>query len=138
MSSSTPATSDSLSRPSKYEGKTRGPSKLRIYSHSALLYWWPVWVVGYVMAFLSRFQGKEIEVGASKVFIHESGNLGSLLCLDSIEQAIGKSNRDSLPAHRCSDLARRATTRKAWRLRNTKTIFSAIGFLVLDPATCKS
>jgi hypothetical protein len=76
MSSSSPATSDSLSRPSKYEGKTRGPSKLRVYSHSALLYWWPVWVVGYIMAFLSHFRGKEVEVGADKVFIHESGNLG--------------------------------------------------------------
>ncbi len=76
MSSSTPATSDSSSRPSKYEGKTRSTSKLRIYSHSALLYWWPVWVVGYIMAFLSHFQGKEVEVGASKVFIHDSSNLG--------------------------------------------------------------
>jgi len=49
---------------------------MRIYSHSALLYWWPVWVVGYIMAILSRFQGKEIEIGANKVFIHDSSNLG--------------------------------------------------------------
>lgn len=23
--------------------------ELRIYSHSSILYWWPVWVIGYIM-----------------------------------------------------------------------------------------
>lgn len=31
------------------------PLDLRIYSHSALLYWWPVWVVGFVMALWTCF-----------------------------------------------------------------------------------
>ena len=52
------------------------PSRIKIYSHSALLYWWPVWLVGYVMAALTYYQGKEVQVGATKMMIHESANLG--------------------------------------------------------------
>lgn len=56
--------------------KHRGPAKIRIYSHSALLYWWPVWVVGYIMAALTYYQGKDTAVGQSMTKIHESSNLG--------------------------------------------------------------
>jgi hypothetical protein len=34
--------------------------ELRIYSHSNLLYWWPVWVVGYLMAFLTWLNGQPV------------------------------------------------------------------------------
>jgi len=27
--------------------------EVRIYQHSMLFYWWPVWLVGYFMVFLS-------------------------------------------------------------------------------------
>ncbi len=30
---------------------------VKIYSHSPILYWWPVWVVGFVMAFLTWLDG---------------------------------------------------------------------------------
>ena len=56
--------------------KHRGPAKIRIYSHSALLYWWPVWVVGYIMAALTHFQGTAIKIGESTTQIHENSNLG--------------------------------------------------------------
>jgi hypothetical protein len=58
------------------EKTDRGPHKIRIYSHSALLYWWPVWVVGYIMAALTYYQGKEHELGVGKSLVHESSNLG--------------------------------------------------------------
>lgn len=34
--------------------------ELRIYSHSNLLYWWPVWAVGYLMAFLTWLHGQPV------------------------------------------------------------------------------
>ncbi len=57
-------------------GKGHGPTKIRIYSHSALLYWWPVWVVGYIMAALTYYQGEKITIGAGETHIHASSNLG--------------------------------------------------------------
>lgn len=50
--------------------------KLRIYSHSSLLYWWPVWVVGYVMALVTYAEGHGYQVGQSPTWIHPSSNLG--------------------------------------------------------------
>jgi hypothetical protein len=35
-----------------------GQPGIRIYSHSSLLFWWTVWVVGYVMAALTYWHGK--------------------------------------------------------------------------------
>ena len=56
--------------------KPRSPTKIRIYSHSALLYWWPVWVVGYVMAALTYFQGEMVKIGENTTHMHSSSNLG--------------------------------------------------------------
>jgi len=69
MSSSSVTSETSPSTP-------RSPKKLRIYSHSALLYWWPVWVVGYIMAALTYYQGAELEIGDSMTKIHANSNLG--------------------------------------------------------------
>src|SRR5205085_236983 len=37
--------------------------ELRIYSHSNLFYWWPVWVVGYLMALLTGLDGQTVNFG---------------------------------------------------------------------------
>jgi hypothetical protein len=34
-----------------------GPKDIKLYSHSAIFYWWPVWLVGYAMAFLTYLDG---------------------------------------------------------------------------------
>jgi lysylphosphatidylglycerol synthetase-like protein (DUF2156 family) len=34
-----------------------GDKEVRIYSHSSLFYWWPVWAVGLIMGFLTLFSG---------------------------------------------------------------------------------
>ena len=26
------------------------PTEIKIYSHSSLFYWWPVWLLGYILA----------------------------------------------------------------------------------------
>ena len=80
MSSSSPAQAD-IPPPPPPQSKpapVRGPSKVRIYSHSSLLYWWPVWVVGYIMATLSYYQGIEFEINKNMTLIHPSSNLGLL------------------------------------------------------------
>lgn len=56
--------------------KARGPAKIRIYSHSALLYWWPVWLVGYIMAAITYYQGDLVTIGLSETHIHKSSDLG--------------------------------------------------------------
>ncbi len=53
--------------------------QLRIYSHSSFFYWWPVWVVGYVLAFLTYWmvEPQAIDsIGQTRVWIHPSSNLG--------------------------------------------------------------
>jgi len=37
------------------------PREIRIYSHSYLYYWWPVWAVGYLLALLTYVQGVPVE-----------------------------------------------------------------------------
>lgn len=53
----------------------------RIYSHSSLFYWWPVWVVGYVMAFITYAEGRGYQTGQGAGWIHPSSNPGLLFFL---------------------------------------------------------
>lgn len=55
---------------------SRPLADLRVYSHSPLVYWWPVWVVGYVMAGLTHWQGQQVQIGADLEQFHPSNNLG--------------------------------------------------------------
>jgi hypothetical protein len=50
--------------------------RLRIYSHSSLFYWWPVWVIGYIMALITHGLGQEHQIGQSQTWIHPSSNPG--------------------------------------------------------------
>lgn len=50
--------------------------EIKIYSHSPLVYWWPVWVVGYVMALLTALGGVEIAIGDDRYLVHPSKNVG--------------------------------------------------------------
>jgi len=52
--------------------------ELRLYSHSPLLYWWPVWAIGYVFALLTVIQGETVTIGQHEVIMHPSKNLGVL------------------------------------------------------------
>ena len=38
------------------------PSEIRLYSHSSIFYWWPVWLVGFLMALLTYFDGGRMVV----------------------------------------------------------------------------
>src|SRR6516164_2416037 len=39
-----------------------GEREIRVYSHSALFYWWPVWAVGFLMALLTLVDGERMVV----------------------------------------------------------------------------
>jgi hypothetical protein len=52
------------------------PLEVRVYGHTSLLYWWPVWVIGYLFAMLSWLQGEQFAFRDAVVVIHPSKNLG--------------------------------------------------------------
>jgi hypothetical protein len=52
--------------------------EVRLYSHSSLFYWWPVWLIGYIFALLSYLQGQKVTIGNHDVWMHPSKNLGVL------------------------------------------------------------
>ena len=51
---------------------------LTIYSHSRLFYWWPVWVVGYLMALLTYVQAEKVTLNGVPMYMHPSKNPGVL------------------------------------------------------------
>ncbi len=40
---------------------------LKIYTHSPILYWWPIWVLGFIFGFVSMFVGGEGTEAAARV-----------------------------------------------------------------------
>ncbi len=52
----TPA--ENVARP----GRVPRVSEIRIYSHSTIFYWWPVWVVGYIMAAITYAEGSRAAI----------------------------------------------------------------------------
>lgn len=51
--------------------------ELKIYSHSTLFYWWPVWVAGYIMAAITYFNGGVIELDQVRnEYFHPNSGLG--------------------------------------------------------------
>ena len=49
---------------------------LKIYSHSRLFYWWPVWVLGYILAILTYAEGVIVELNGVGMYMHPSKNPG--------------------------------------------------------------
>ena len=57
----------------------RKPAEIKLISHSNVIYWWPAWVLGYIMAFVSYVQSPNLD-GDRSVFgyVHTSNNPGLL------------------------------------------------------------
>lgn len=53
---------DATSSSSSGNNEKKAPTEIRLYSHSSLFYWWPVWAIGFVLAGLSRFEGQVMGV----------------------------------------------------------------------------
>ncbi|MFN0218251.1 MAG: hypothetical protein ACKVP4_05490 [Hyphomicrobium sp.] len=55
----------------------RSQSDIKIISHSNVFYWWPAWVIGFALAFISLLNGQDVAMGPESVErIHASNNPG--------------------------------------------------------------
>jgi hypothetical protein len=61
--------------------KLTRPMEITVYSHSALLYWWPVWVTGYILALITYLEGQVVHFQNAAVVIHPSKNLGVIFTM---------------------------------------------------------
>ena len=52
-----------------------------VYGHSWLFYWWPLWVVGYVMALLTWLHPDQVVIGDKPEVFQASRNLGVIYAL---------------------------------------------------------
>lgn len=39
-----------------------GPREIKLISHSPIFYWWPIWVLGYVMALITLFENHRLAI----------------------------------------------------------------------------
>lgn len=60
-----------------------GHPRITIYSHSPILYWWPVWVVGYILALVTYLDGRQYQIGPDREWYHPSSNLG-VICFATL------------------------------------------------------
>jgi hypothetical protein len=58
-----------------------GVLEVRIYGHSSLYYWWPVWAVGYLMALLTYLHGQPHQIGNATELYYPSSSLGVVFFL---------------------------------------------------------
>ena len=52
-----------------------------VYGHSALFYWWPLWLAGYVMALLTWLHHVQADIGDKSEWFYPSRNLGVIFTL---------------------------------------------------------
>ena len=60
-----PATTNSLTGT-----PPRGPRQIKIVSHSPIFYWWPIWVLGYVMALLTLTENNRLAILPADTKVH--------------------------------------------------------------------
>jgi hypothetical protein len=58
-----------------------GPMEVTVYSHSNLLYWWPIWVTGFIMAILTYLEGQPYTFQNATVIMHPSKNVGVIYAM---------------------------------------------------------
>ncbi len=63
------------------EPETAEVLQVIVYGHSALFYWWPLWVAGYVMALLTWLHHDQVIIGGKPELFHPSQNLGVIYTL---------------------------------------------------------
>ena len=51
------------------------PRELRIYGHTAMFYWWPVWVTGFLMALLTWTNGTRVALVPAKAEYDPQANV---------------------------------------------------------------
>ncbi len=66
---------------SAYPARPPEAIQVIIYGHSALFYWWPLWVAGFIMALLSWLNPVRVMIGDKSEMFHPSRNLGVIYTL---------------------------------------------------------
>ena len=56
-----------VATPSQVQDALNQLSELKVYTHSPILYWWPIWLLGFVFGFISLFVGGEGTEAAQRV-----------------------------------------------------------------------
>lgn len=75
---------EATSLPNTVQPKRPKVRELRIYSHSSLFYWWPVWFVGYVMTMVTYLHGRPTgttDNSEMREWFHPSNNPGVIYFL---------------------------------------------------------
>lgn len=54
----------------------RKPPVVIVYTHSTLLYWWPVWLTGFIMAGITYWEGYTQDLAGEPIQVHPASNLG--------------------------------------------------------------
>jgi hypothetical protein len=76
-----PVAEEPLPRTPGEHRDSAGVLEVRIYGHSNLYYWWPVWAVGYLMALLTYLHGQPYEIGNTSEMFHPNSSLGVIFFL---------------------------------------------------------
>jgi hypothetical protein len=50
--------------------------KIVVRQHSPIIFWWPVWLVGFLFAALSFLSGEQVDLGGQTMWFYPSRNLG--------------------------------------------------------------
>src|SRR5262249_911546 len=58
-----------------------GTPEVIVYGHSWMFYWWPVWVVGYLMALLTWLHPVPVQIDGTEVLFASQTNLGVIYAL---------------------------------------------------------
>jgi hypothetical protein len=79
---------------------TRGPSQpqtLKVVSHTGLIYWWPVWLVGFILAGLTYADGSRLAVvpAATKVEAVQPGKVYQLTVPDRPPESLVRAAADT-------------------------------------------
>src|SRR5262249_55242680 len=61
--------------------RTAKEPEVIVYGHSWLFYWWPVWLIGYVMALLTWLHPVHVQIGDTSVLFSSRTTLGIIFCL---------------------------------------------------------
>jgi hypothetical protein len=107
------------------------PREVRVYAHSALFYWWPVWFFGIVFGLWSYFDGDRMAIIPSGSIVRETNSVanpdGSVTQTVVIEVA-GNAAQSRLMAD-----AQKGDVDKTWSVKPRVTSNAAIGpmFLII-------
>ena len=52
-----------------------------VYGHSSVLYWWPVWLIGYLMALVTWLHPQLVQIGDNTVEFYSKTSLGVIYVL---------------------------------------------------------